>query len=86
MEKNEIKNNANDNQTIIERDDESNTYEVDVIKDRITKCPHINCMYSTNDARGLRKHFRACHLDGIIILKVKDYYHNASNVDCSKKM
>ena len=44
-------------------------YEIDMIENLVSDCPHKNCTYSTNNVYGMRKHFRARHPDDIIIIK-----------------
>ena len=48
---------------------ETQTFEIDMPMKVWTKCPHVNCLYTTNDRNKMRRHFRSIHLQDIIIIK-----------------
>jgi Reverse transcriptase (RNA-dependent DNA polymerase) len=58
-----------ENMTCIEIETTPNIYEIDVQKNIMTKCPCLKCPFDTDKCMNMRKHFRARHIDDIIIIR-----------------
>ena len=57
------------NETDDEMNHESNTYVISMPKGTICNCPDKKCPFQSNNRTQMRKHFRARHLDDIIIIE-----------------